>query len=316
MKYADYDVAIVGGSVAGLAAATALGRSLRRVVVLDSGHPRNAPSPAAHNVFANDGASPAELLDRARRDAEKYGVELRAAEVSSLENSADAPGELFGVHLESGEHLTARRVLLATGLVDGLPPIAGLAEHWGTAVLHCPYCHGWEVRGRRIGVIGSSAMATHQALLFSQLSSQVALITHDAEVTAEQRGQLAAAGVEVVEARIERAVSTDGRLTGVILDSGVDLGFDALTVQSRMIARSELYTGLGGTLAENPMGEFIETDPRGETAIAGVWAAGNSADVGASVPHAAAAGVTAGAQLNMDLINADVAAKLTAAAPA
>ncbi|WP_219717587.1 NAD(P)/FAD-dependent oxidoreductase [Zhihengliuella halotolerans] len=313
MKNAEYDVAIVGGSVAGLAAATALGRSLRRVVVLDAGQPRNAPSPAAHNVFANDGASPAELLDRARRDAEKYGVELRSTEVRSLENCTDAPGEFFGVHLDSGERLTARRVLLATGLVDGLPAIDGLAEHWGTAVLHCPYCHGWEVRGQRIGVIGSSAMATHQALLFSQLSRHVALISHDAEVTTEQRGQLAAAGVEVVDARIERAVSTDGRLTGVILDSGVDLSLDALAVQSRMIARSELYTGLGGEVSENPMGEFIETDLRGATAIAGVWAAGNSADVGASVSHAAAAGVTAGAQLNMDLINADVAARLDAA---
>ncbi|RZU62592.1 NAD(P)/FAD-dependent oxidoreductase [Zhihengliuella halotolerans] len=310
MKNAEYDVAIVGGSVAGLAAATALGRSLRRVVVLDAGQPRNAPSPAAHNVFANDGASPAELLDRARRDAEKYGVELRSADVRTLENCTDAPGEFFGVHLGSGERLTARRVLLATGLVDGLPAIDGLAEHCGTSVLHCPYCHGWEVRGQRIGVIGSSVMATHQALLFSQLSRHVTLITHDAEVTAEQRGQLAAAGVEVVDARIERAVSTGGRLTGVVLEDGTGMPFDALAVQSRMIARSELYTGLGGEVSENPMGEFIETDPRGATAIAGVWAAGNSADVGASVPHAAAAGVTAGAQLNMDLINADVAAKL------
>lgn len=314
MKNADYDVAIIGGSVAGLAAATTLGRSLRRVVVLDAGQPRNAPSPAAHNVFANDGAAPAELLDRARRDAEKYAVELRSAEVLDLENCADAPGELFGVRLDSGERLTARRVLLATGLVDGLPAIDGLAEHWGTSVLHCPYCHGWEVRGQRIGVVGSSAMATHQALLFSQLSEKVTLITHDAEVTAEQRGQLAAAGVEVVEARIAEAASTDGRLAGVVLDDGAGMAFDALAVQSRMIARGELYTGLGGTLAENAMGEFIETDPRGATAIAGVWAAGNSADVGASVPHAAAAGVTAGAQLNMDLINADVAAKLAVTA--
>ncbi|MCO1337348.1 thioredoxin reductase [Kocuria polaris] len=310
MKNADYDVAIIGGSVAGLAAATALGRSLRRVVVLDSGHPRNAPSPAAHNVFANDGAAPAELLDRARRDAEKYGVALRSAEVTGIENCTDAPGEFFGVNLASGERLTARRVLLATGLTDGLPAIAGLGEHWGTAVLHCPYCHGWEVRGQRIGVIGTSPMATHQALLFSQLSQQVTLITHDTEVDGEQRAQLAAAGVEIVDARIAQVISAAGRLTGVALEGGQELALDALAVQSRMIARSELYTGLGGEVSENPMGEYIETDLRGATAIAGVWAAGNSADVAASIPHAAAAGVTAGAQLNMDLINADVAAKL------
>ncbi|GHD06646.1 NAD(P)/FAD-dependent oxidoreductase [Zhihengliuella salsuginis] len=313
MQNTTYDVAIIGGSVAGLAAATTLGRSRRRVVVLDAGHPRNAPSPAAHNVFAHDGAAPADLLARARRDAEKYGVELRSAEVQSLEEHAGATGRLFGVSLDSGERLTARRVLLATGLVDVLPEIDGLAEHWGTSVLHCPYCQGWEVRDQKIGIVGSGPMATHQALLFSQLSDQVTLVAHDAEVAADQRAQLTAAGVAVVDARIARATSGGGRLTGVVLEDGTELAFEALAVQSRMLARAELYTGLGGVLAENPMGVFIETDPRGATAIEGVWAAGNSADIGASVPHAAAAGVTAGAQLNMDLITADVAAKLAAA---
>ncbi|WP_344883191.1 NAD(P)/FAD-dependent oxidoreductase [Zhihengliuella alba] len=319
------DVAVIGGGVAGLAAATALGRSLRTVQVLDAGQPRNAPSPAAHNVFANDGAAPADLLAAARSDAEKYGVRIRSAEVTAirrLEVGEATPGATggrarFAVALRDtdGTHeVLARRILLATGLQDHLPGIPGLAEHWGTQVLHCPYCHGWEVQGQRIGVVGTHPMVTHQALMFAQLSSRVTLIAHAVELDAGQRAEMAAAGVEVVEARIASVSSAGGRLDGVVLEGGERLDLDALTVQSRMVARSELYRSLGGTVSENPMGEFVETDPRGATALAGVWAAGNSSNLAASVAHAAAEGVTAGAGLNLDLIQEDVEAALPASA--
>ncbi|WP_309082385.1 NAD(P)/FAD-dependent oxidoreductase [Zhihengliuella sp.] len=318
------DVAIIGGGFAGLAAATALGRSLRSVAVLDAGRPRNAASPAAHNVLANDGAAPSDLLAAARSDAEKYGVHFRQAEVTAIRR-LDLDGDLLGTDdararfalvVEDGDgrrELRARRILLATGLHDELPDVPGLAEHWGTQVLHCPYCHGWEVRGQRIGVVGTHPMATHQALLFAQLSRRVSLIAHAVDLTSDQRAEMAAAGVEVVEARIASVSSHDGRLDGVVLADGAKLDLDALTVQSRMLARAELYTALGGELAENPMGEFIETDLRGATAVDGVWAAGNSSNLAANVAHAAADGVTAGAALNMDLIQEDLTAALSAA---
>lgn len=307
-----YDVAIIGGSFAGLAAATALGRSLRRVVVLDGGAPRNAPSPGAHNVLANDGAAPADLLARARRDAEAYGVELHTAEVHSAENSTEMPGDEFSITLTTGEHLTARRILLATGTVDHLPEIPGLAEHWGTRVLHCPYCHGWEVRGERIGVIATHMMASHQALLFSQLGEVDFILHNDAAataLTADQRADLAAAGVTIIEGPIAEVTSDENGLSGVVLASGERRRYHALTVQSRLEARAGVFEQLGGAVSENPMGTFIETDLRKATNVPGVWAAGNVSEPAAMVTQAAASGTMAGAGLNADLIAADVRAK-------
>ena len=169
-----HDVAIVGGGAAGLSAAVALARSLRSVVVVDAGEPRNAPAAGAHNVLAREGVSPLELLAAGRGEAEHYGAEICHDRAVAARRRDD----VFELDLASGGTVRARRLLLATGLIDELPDVPGVREFWGTSVLHCPYCHGWEVRGQRIGVLGTSPFSVHQTLLFRQLSADVTLFSH------------------------------------------------------------------------------------------------------------------------------------------
>ncbi|WP_188308838.1 NAD(P)/FAD-dependent oxidoreductase [Streptomyces sp. CBMA123] len=212
-------------------------------------------------------------------------------------------GEEFSVVTEDWQRVRARRVLVTTGLVDELPDVPGLAARWGRDVLHCVYCHGWEVRDRAIGVLGSF----HQALLFRQLSEDVTLFPHGgAELTEEQWEQLAGLGVGVVEGQVGALVIDEGqdRLTGVRLVSGVTVPVQELVVAPRFVARAGFLDGLGLTVQEHPMGlgEQVKADGSGFTGVAGVWAAGNVSDVLAGVPQAMAAGVGAAVAINRNLL--------------
>lgn len=327
------DVVVVGGGAAGLAAAIALGRSRRSVVLVDAGEPRNAPAEGAHNVLGQEGISPLELLARGRAEAEAYGVRLvngRVTDASGVVDSftleidgasgggaglsadaveVDASGSDRGQAVASTtRQVTARRVILATGLVDQLPDVPGVAQAWGHTVLHCPYCHGWEVRDQRIGVLATSENALHQVMLFRQLSDDVTLFLHDApEPTEEQWDQLAALGVRVVTPRVERLVVDGTQVRAVEVEGRRSFAVDAVAVGPRFVARTELYEALGGEKTLSPFGEQIVADPRGATAVPGVWVAGNSGDLMAMVAAAAASGVMAGAAVNGDLAVADLA---------
>ncbi|WNB85636.1 NAD(P)/FAD-dependent oxidoreductase [Cellulomonas sp. ATA003] len=203
--------------------------------------------------------------------------------------------------------MTARRLLLATGLVDELPDVPGVRELWGRDVLHCPYCHGYEVRGRRIGVLGTSPNVLHQTLLLRQLSADVTLFLHRSpELDDEGWEQLAALDVPVVVGRVRELARDGDRVRAVVLDDGHTFDVDAVAVQPRFVARAELYEQLGGTLTENPMGRHITRDPAGATDLPGVWAAGNVGDLSAMVGASAAQGVMAGAVINADLVMTDV----------
>lgn len=312
-----YDVAIVGGGAAGLSAATVLARSLRKVVVIDAGQPRNAPAAGAHNVLGQDGTSPLDLLARGRAEATGYGAEIRSDTV------VDAAGAIddFTLRLSSGEVVAARRLILATGLVDELPDLPGVAELWGHDVLHCPYCHGYEVRGTRIVQIATSPMSAHQALMFRQLSEHVTVIAHDpAALSADDREHLAATGIDVVDARVERVRTRerDGatRLDGVRLTDGTVVEADAVVVSPRFVVRGELYERLGGSLVDGPMGMggVVGTGPMGETELPGVWAVGNTTTMNAMVTVAMGEGVSAGAAVNAGLVMADLHAKASAPA--
>ncbi|GAB88928.1 NAD(P)/FAD-dependent oxidoreductase [Gordonia rhizosphera] len=310
MRSTDYDVVIVGGGPAGLSAAVALGRSLRSVLVVDAGRPRNAPAAGAHNVLGHEGIPPAELLARGRDEARGYGVEIRAGEVAD----ATRDGDGFTFRLADGDTVTARRLLLAAGLVDELPDVPGVADLWGSSVLHCPYCHGWEVRGQRIGVLGTGAMSVHQTLMFARLSDDITLFTHTMTPEPEQVEQLSALGVRIVEERVERLGIVGDTLRSVVLADGRAVERDALLVAPRFVVRSELFTRLGGELADHPMGgQHIPTGPMGATDLPGVWAAGNVADLSATVAVSMGAGVSAGAAINADLIAADVRTAIAAA---
>ena len=301
----DYDVVVVGGGAAGLSGAVALARSLRSVLVVDAGEPRNGPADGVHNYLGREGVPPAELYAAGRAEAQAYGVEFAHDRVRSL-----APG--FRVEL-SDRTVTARKLLVTTGLTDELPDLPGLAERWGRDVLHCPYCHGYEVRGQAIGVL-STGNGMHQALLFSQLSDDVTLFLHTGdEPGPEEWEQLAARGIAVVDGEVAGIEVTDDRLTGVRLASGQVIARDALVVAPRFTANTGVLAGLGietepVEMMGRVIGSHVPANPMGATAVPGVYVAGNVADVSAQVVVSAAAGMRAGAMINAELVTEETAA--------
>jgi thioredoxin reductase len=307
----NYDVVVIGGGAAGLSGAVALARSRRSVLVVDAGDPRNAPAGHVHNFLSRDGTPPSELYAAGRAEVTGYGGRVETARVAALARD----GERFGVQIsardgeQGGERtVAARRLLVATGLRDVLPDVPGLAARWGIDVLHCPYCHGWEVRGQRIGILSTGPAAVHQALLFAQLSRHVTLLQHTGPaLDADQHKQLGALGVAIAEGEVERIEAGADGLTGVVLAGRGRLALDAVVVAPRMEARAELLEPLGlkpaeVLIGEHPVGTRIEADRTGATAVPGVWVAGNLTDPQAQVVGAAAAGLMAGAAINFDLI--------------
>ncbi|MFI5897136.1 NAD(P)/FAD-dependent oxidoreductase [Actinoplanes sp. NPDC051513] len=294
-----YEVVVIGGGAAGLSGALMLARSRRSVLVIDAGQPRNAPAEGIHGLLGREGMSPLELLARGREEVRGYGGEVEEGEVASVGRDGDG----FAVRLADGRGVGAKRLLVTAGLVDELPPIPGLRERWGRDVVHCPYCHGWEIRDQAIGVLATGPMSVHQALLFSQLSDDVMFFANGQEVSAEQREQLVSRSVEIVTGEVEGLEIAGDRITGVRLD-GKTVRREAIAVATRMVARAAFLADLGLKTVEHPtgMGEHIPADPTGRTEVAGVWAAGNVADLSAQVGSAAAAGALAGAQINADLV--------------
>ncbi|MGA8454752.1 MAG: NAD(P)/FAD-dependent oxidoreductase, partial [Streptosporangiaceae bacterium] len=302
----SYDVVVVGGGAAGLAGAVALARSRRSVLLVDAGDPRNAPASHVHNFLSRDGTPPAEIYAVGRQEVARYGGRVETGRVTALSRS----GERFAVQI-GGRAVSARRLLVATGVCDELPQVPGLAERWGVDVLHCPYCHGWEVRGQRIGILATGPGTMHQALLFRQLSQHVTVLAHTGpELSGEQREQLGALGIPVIEGAVTQVEASDGALTGVRLADGTRVSLDALIVAPRIAARAELLAPLGlapseVTMGGQVIGTQIEADPSGATSVPGVWVAGNLAAINAQVISAAAAGLTAGAVINADLAAED-----------
>ncbi|MGV9835854.1 NAD(P)/FAD-dependent oxidoreductase [Nocardia niigatensis] len=297
----SYDVVVVGGGAAGLNGALMLARARRSVVVIDAGSPRNAPADGVHGLFAREGVPPAELLARGREEVRGYGGHVVPGEVTGI--SAD--GAEFVVTLADGRTVRARRLLITSGLVDELPDIPGLRDRWGHDVIHCPYCHGWEVQDRPIGVLGFGPMGIHLALLFRQWSDDVVYFAHtNTPPTEEESEQLAARGIHVVTGEIDAVEITDDHVSGVRLSDGTVVPREILAAPSRMVARTTFLADLGLTPTLHPTGagEYIPADPTGRTEIPGVWAAGNVTDISAQVGNSAAGGAMAGAHINADLV--------------
>ncbi|MCM6762271.1 NAD(P)/FAD-dependent oxidoreductase [Rathayibacter sp. ZW T2_19] len=304
-RHRPADVLIIGASFAGLAAATALGRSLRDVLVVDGGPPRNSPSPGAHNVLTRDGTSPLEIARLARAEAEGYGARVVTGEVVSASSTDDGVSAI----LADGTVLHARRLLLASGVADRLPDIPGLAPRWGRDVLHCPYCHGFEVRGRRIAVLGSS-FAPHQAQMFRQLSPHVSILLNGKEAPAgEEALRLAARGIDLVAGAVQELRIEDDRLVGAVVDGRL-LPLDAVVVAPDVAGR--LPSDLGLELVDHPSGvaRHLAADPMGRTGVARVFAAGSLVEPMSQVMAAAADGLRVGAAINHDLIEEEIARAL------
>lgn len=302
----SYEVVVIGGGAAGLAGAVALLRSRRSVLLVDAGDPRNAPAGHVHNFLTQDGTAPDVLYAAGRTEVQAYGGQILHGDVDTLERDDD----LFRIQVQ-GRKVTARRVLVATGARDELPDIAGLAERWGIDVLHCPYCHGWEVRDQHIGVLATGPLAVHQALMFRQLSAQVTLLQHTGPPpTPEQQEQLAALGIPVATGIVTQVDSAAGGLTGIRLADGSRVKLHALVVAPVCRARAELLAPFGVLPSEvrldgHLLGTQVESDPTGSTTEPGIWVAGNVTNIQAQVISSAAAGLTAAAAINNDLITDD-----------
>ena len=302
MRENEYDVVVVGGGAAGLSGALALARAGRSVLVVDDGTPRNAPAGHVHNYLGREGTPPAELYAIGRAEVAGYGGEVVDGRVTGARRDGDG----FVVTVDDAE-VRARRLLVTTGLVDELPDVPGVAGQWGRGVLHCPFCHGAEVRDRPIGILGTNPFAVHQALLWRQWSSDVVLFRNASpEPTEEEREQLTARGIALVEGPVAELVTDGDRLTGVRLADGTVVQREAVVVSPRFTARAELLAGLGLEAEERerdgvPFASAVPAGPTGATTVPGVWVAGNVADPMAQVLVAAAAGLMAGAHITGDL---------------
>lgn len=299
-----YDVVIVGAGAAGLSGALVLARARRRVAVVGSGAPRNAPAEHMHGFLSRDGMPPAELLAAGAEEAAGYGAEMISDSVVGAEPAGESQ---FALRLGGGATLRARRVLVATGLRDELPPLPGVRERWGRDVLHCPYCHGYEVRDQPIGVLGgpepgAAARAVHLALLLPQWSDDVVFFPNTMPLSDDDRAHLGARGVQVLEGSVSRLV-VDDRLRGVELDDGRAVPRTAMFVAPAFRANDDVLVALGCAFDDNG---WVVTDATGRTSVPGVWAAGNVSNPAAQVISAAGAGSTAAIAINGDLVLADV----------
>lgn len=296
----EYEVVIIGGGAAGLSAALVLSRARRSVAVVDSGEPRNAPAAHMQGFLSRDGMPPRDLLAAGRDEVQGYGGDLIAGTVAEV---VQGPGSGFRVHLADGRQLDTRRLLVATGLRDELPDIPGVRERWGRDLLHCPYCHGYEVRDEQLGVLGGMPEAVQHALLVRQWSSDIVFFPHTGTLTAHDREQLVARAIGIVEGNVRRLVVDDDQLRGVELEDGTVVRRTAVFVRPRFAPNADLLVRLGCAVDDQG---WVETDAVGRTTVAGVWVAGNAANPRAQVITAAGEGSSAAIALNADLVEEDI----------
>jgi thioredoxin reductase len=294
-----YDVLVVGGGAAGLSAALVLARARRTVAVVDAGQPRNAPAARMHGFLSRDGMPPAELLAAGREEVSRYG----GAVLPGVASAASRTGSGVEAVLADGTHLSARRLLVASGLRDELPPVPGVRARFGRDVLHCPYCHGYEVRNRKVGVLGSSPNSLHQVHLVRQWADDVVFFPNADGLTADQREQLVARGIGIVDGDVTRLEVQDDQLKGVVVDGVGLVRRDALFVAPRFVPSSNLLLQLGCDVDANG---WVVVDSTGRTSVPGVWAAGNAVNPRAQVITAAGEGSAAAIALNNDLVEEDV----------
>ncbi len=301
----QFDVVVIGGGAAGLSAALVLSRARRKVLVVDAGAPRNAAAAHMHGYLSRDGLPPDELLAAGRHEVKRYGGDIVDGIVEGVVTDLTPDGRSgFWAVLAGGQQISARRLVVTTGLRDELPEIPGLRERWARDVLHCPYCHGYEVRDRQLGVLGGTPGAVRYAQIVRQWTHDLVYFTPPETLTGAERTELIARAIGVVEATIEQLVIDDtDQLRGVQLHDGRVIPRDALFVPPRFVPNSSLLESLGCNV--NADG-WVAVDNTGRTSVPGVWAAGNVVDPRAQVITAAGAGSAAAIAVNADLVDEDV----------
>lgn len=296
----EFEVVVVGGGAAGLSAALVLSRARRKVLVIDAGNPRNAQAPHMHGFLSRDGRAPGDLLAAGREEVRGYGGEVREGTVTEL---APCLPTGFRLLLADGGQVSARRLLLATGLRDVLPRIPGLWDRWARDVLHCPYCHGYEVKDQQLGVLGGAPDAVRLTQIVRQWAKDVILFTPAGSLTPLQRSELVARAIGIVEGEVQQVLVEDDHLCGVAMTDGRTVRRDALFVPPRFVPNNDLLVRLDCDLD----GEgWAVRDATGQTSIPGVWIAGNVANPRAQVITAAGEGSAAAMAINADLVQDDI----------
>ncbi|MDQ1184741.1 NAD(P)/FAD-dependent oxidoreductase [Agrobacterium larrymoorei] len=294
-----YDVIIIGGSYAGLSAALQLGRARRRILVIDAGNRRNRFASHSHGFLGQDGKAPGEIVAEARRQIEAY---VTIDWIDSLATNVSGAFDAFEVEIDGGARQTGRRLIIAAGVTDELPPIPGLSERWGQSVFHCPYCHGYELNQGRIGVIATSALAIHHGLMLPDWGTTT-LFTNGAFVPdKEQRAQLAARATAVEEVTIQEINGN----ADIKLTDGRRLAMDGLFTQPKLRISAPWIATLGCSLEETLMGTTIQTDATKQTTKRGVFACGDIARPAGSVALAVGDGAMTGTAAHRSLMFPDL----------
>tara|TARA_R100000365_G_C2724780_1_gene56378 strand:+ start:126 stop:1016 length:891 start_codon:yes stop_codon:yes gene_type:complete len=266
------DVIIIGGSFAGLTAAMQLGRARRMVTVLDTGLNRNRYAGHAHNIFGHDGTPPGDLLAAARKQVQGYPtvhfVPARAQLVTG------APDD-FRITTADGETLAGRRLILSYGIVDEMPAIPGFADCWGKTVIHCPFCHGYEVAGKRWGLLYSSPMSLHGPALYANWTDDITLILDGHDIADEERHKLEQRGVKLEDGKLAGITHDQGEVRGITLEDGTEIGLDALYAHPRNRPSADLHAQLGLDMKDTPTGTMIAVGDMQAASRPGIFAAGD-----------------------------------------
>lgn len=295
-----YDALVIGGSFAGLSAAIHIARARRSVCVVDAGLPRNRFADASHGFFGQDGVAPRTMIEQAREKLLAYpSVTFIEGSVESAQSRAS---DGFDVGLHSGDVLSAKKLVLAFGVSDILPDIPGLAERWGKRVLHCPYCHGFEFGGQRLGVLNLSPLSSHQALLISDWGPTTFFLNGRDDLDAATRARLAHRKIAIESALVTELAGDVGQPVQVLLGDGRSQTVDALYIGTRTRMNSPIAEQLGCAFDDGPLGPIIRTDAAKLTTVPGVYAAGDIARVPPNATFASADGVTAGVSLHQSLL--------------
>ncbi len=292
-----YDVIIVGGSYAGLSAAMSLGRSLRRVLVIDSGQPCNRQTPYSHNFLTRDGEMPSHIAEVGKKQVMKYdSVDF----IHGTAVKGKKEGTLFVIEVETGITYTGRKLLFASGIKDMLPDIQGLSDCWGISILHCPYCHGYEVSNTKIGLLGNGDTGFELAKLISNWSRELILLTNGVSaLTAEQRKKLQDHGIVINEKEISHVNQHDGYLEQIVFGDGTTESLRTIFARVPFEQHCKIPEALGCELTAQG---FLKIDDFQRTTVNGIYAAGDNTTFLRAVAAAVAAGNKAGGTINKELI--------------